>query len=46
LRIYLLLLLLLLGDDKGVWWIRFLHDSSVEDVGDNYGMGNFLSMTT
>ena len=38
--------LLLSGDSEGVGWIRFLYGSSVEDEGDNYGVNNFLGMTT
>jgi len=37
---------LLFSDGEETWWIRFLHDSSVEDEGDNYGVNNFLGMTT
>ena len=46
LGIHLLLLLLLSGDSEGVGWIRFLHGNSVEDEDDNYGINNFLGMTT
>ena len=38
--------LLLSGDSEGVGWIRFLHGNSVEVEGDNYGVNNFLVMTT
>ena len=38
---------LLLPDDyEGLGWIWFLHSDSVEDEGDNYGVNNFLGMTT
>ena len=36
---------LLPGDGEGVWWICFLHGSSVEDEGD-IGVSNFLSLMT
>jgi hypothetical protein len=38
-------LILLSGDGKGAEWIRFLHDGSIEDEGDN-GVSNFLSLIT
>ena len=38
--------LLLSGDDERAGWNRFLHGGSVEDEGDNYGVGNFVGMTT
>jgi hypothetical protein len=40
LRIYLLS-----SDGEGVGWIRFLHDDSVEDEANNYGVNNFLDIT-
>ena len=39
-------LLLLSGAGEEVGWIRFLHGDSDEDEGDNYGVSNFLGMTT
>jgi hypothetical protein len=39
------LLLLLSGDGERAGWNCFLHDGSVEDEGDNYGVSNFTSMT-
>jgi len=41
-----LLLSLLLVDGKEVGWIWFLHAKSNEDEDDNYGVSNFLDMTT
>ena len=40
------LLILLSGDSEGAGWIRFFHGGSVENEGDNYGVNNFLVMTT
>ena len=39
-------LLLLFSDGEEIGWIRFLYGGSVEDEGDNYGVNNFLGMTT
>jgi hypothetical protein len=38
-------LLLLSGDGERAGWNRFLHGSSIEDEGDNYGVSNFIGMT-
>jgi hypothetical protein len=40
LRIYFFILLS--GDGEGAGWIRFLHDGSVENEDDNYGVDKFL----
>jgi len=39
-------LLLLFGDGEGAGCNRFLHGGSVEDEDDNYGVNNFIGMTT
>jgi hypothetical protein len=44
LEIYLFLLLA--GDGERTGWINFLHSSSVEYESNNYGVNNFVSMTT
>jgi hypothetical protein len=38
--------LLLSYDGEGAEWNHFLHDGSVEDEGNNYGIDNFTAMTT
>ena len=38
--------LLLSGDGEGAGWNRFLNGGSVEDEDDNYGVSNFIGMTT
>ena len=43
LEIYLLLLLS--SDDERAGWNRFLHDVSVEDEDDNYGVNILTSIT-
>jgi hypothetical protein len=40
------LLLFLFGNDEGEEWNRLLHDGSVEDEDDNFGIGIFFDMTT
>jgi hypothetical protein len=44
LRIYFLLLLSVDGEGKG--WNCILHDGFVEDEDDNYGVSNFIGLTT
>jgi hypothetical protein len=39
-------LLLLSSDDDGKWWNRFLHNDSIKDKADNYGVSNFTGLTT
>jgi hypothetical protein len=39
-------LLLLSGDGEEAGWNRFLHDGSIKDEGDNYGVNNFIGITT
>jgi hypothetical protein len=43
LKIYLLLFS---GNGVGVGWNRFLHDSAFKDEDNNYGVNNFIGMTT
>jgi hypothetical protein len=43
---FYLLLLLFSGDDEGEGWNRLLHDGSVKDGGDNFGVSIFINMTT
>jgi hypothetical protein len=40
------LLLLLSNDGEGEWWNYLLHGGSVEDEGDNFGVGIFIDITT
>jgi hypothetical protein len=37
---------LLSGNSKGKGWNRFLHGDYVEDEDANYGMSNFIGITT